>query len=147
MTGDHHAIHPAISTIDIAASPDRVWQVLTDFPSWSGWNPFIRHIEGNLTPGSRLVTRMYPAGDKPRTFRPVVEACVPGESFAWRGRLAIPGLFDGHHQFRLTPIASGTRLVHQEQFTGLLLLVVDVERFRADFIAMNNALKAQAEAT
>lgn len=134
-----------ITQIDISASPARVWQVLTDFPGWTEWNPFIRQIEGSLTPGSRLVTRMHPAGDKPRTFRPVVETHVPGASFSWRGRLAIPGLFDGHHQFQLVPTGSGTRLIHEESFSGLLLLIMDVERFRPDFDAMNQALKARAE--
>jgi hypothetical protein len=134
-----------ITEIDIAAAPARVWAFLADFPGWSRWNPFIRAIAGDLTPGARLTTEMHPSGGRPMTFRPMVDAVVRGESFGWRGRLLVPGLFDGHHTFRLAPIAGGTQLIHAESFTGLLLLAMDVEKFRPDFIAMNLALKAEAE--
>ncbi len=37
-----------ISTeIEINASPERVWQVLTDFPSLPDWNPFLQTAEGD----------------------------------------------------------------------------------------------------
>jgi hypothetical protein len=134
-----------VTEIDIAATPARVWTVLTDFPGWSRWNPFIRAIAGDLIPGARLTTEMHPTGGRPMTFRPLIDAVIPGESFGWRGRLLFPGLFDGHHTFRLVQIAGGTRLIHAESFTGLLLLAMDVERFRADFTAMNLAVKAEAE--
>ena len=131
--------------IDIAAAPARVWTVLTDLAGWSRWNPFIRAIGGDLMPGARLTTQMHPSGGRPMSFRPIVDAVVPEVSFGWRGRLLFPGLFDGHHTFRLAPIAGGTHLIHAESFTGLLLLAMNVERFRADFTAMNLALKAEAE--
>ena len=36
------------SSIEIAASPERVWQVLTDFASYPKWNPFILSLSGRL---------------------------------------------------------------------------------------------------
>ena len=61
--------------------------------------------------------------------------------------MAIPGLFVGRHYFRLE--AEGAcRLVHGEQFSGLLLplmggMLADTEK---GFHAINAALKARAEA-
>jgi hypothetical protein len=135
-----------ITEIDIAASPARVWEVLTDFAAWPRWNPFIRQIAGSLTVGARLTTRMHPTGGRPMTFRPMVTEVAPGTAFAWRGRLLLPGLFDGLHRFRLAPMQGGTRLHHSEHFNGILLYAMDVARFRPDFEAMNRALKAEAEA-
>ncbi|MES2915780.1 MAG: SRPBCC domain-containing protein [Pseudomonadota bacterium] len=131
--------------IDIAAPPARVWDVLTDLAAWPRWNPFIRQIEGSLIVGTKLTTRMHPTGGRPMTFRPVVTEVTPGVAFAWRGRLMVPGLFDGLHRFRLEAIPGGTRLHHSESFNGILLYTMDVARFRPDFDAMNRALQAVAE--
>ena len=43
--------------IEIAAPPERVWAVLTDFGSYPEWNPFIRQISGHPAVGSHLDVR------------------------------------------------------------------------------------------
>ena len=45
---------PLSSEIEIDASPDRVWSVLTDFAAYPDWNPFIRRLDGRSRsdPGS-----------------------------------------------------------------------------------------------
>jgi len=46
---------PTIKTaIDVAASPEMVWRVLTYFPDYPKWNPFLVSIQGSLAPGQRL---------------------------------------------------------------------------------------------
>jgi len=42
------------SEIEIQATADRVWQVLTDFARYPEWNPFIRRISGEPKEGTRL---------------------------------------------------------------------------------------------
>ena len=139
---------PAIDTsIDIAASPQRVWSVLTDFAAYPQWNPFITRIAGEPVVGSRLVVTIQPPGRKPMMFRPVVQAATPEVELRWRGRLLMPGLFDGEHAFRLSPAGGGCRLDHGEVFSGLLsgLLGGTLPATRRGFIAMNEAVKARAE--
>jgi hypothetical protein len=34
--------------IDIEATPDRILEVLVDFPKWGIWNEFIPTVEGKL---------------------------------------------------------------------------------------------------
>ena len=139
---------PAIdTTIDIAASPSRVWSVLTDFAAYPQWNPFIVRIAGVPEVGGRLVVTIQPPGRKAMMFRPVVLAATPGVELRWRGRLLMPGLFDGEHTFRLGPADGGCRLDHGEVFSGLLsgLLGGTLPATRRGFIAMNEALKARAE--
>jgi uncharacterized protein YndB with AHSA1/START domain len=36
------------SEIEIAASAERVWDILTDFAACPQWNPFIRRFSGEL---------------------------------------------------------------------------------------------------
>lgn len=62
------------TSIDIAAPPERVWAVLTDFPAHARWNPFITSIAGEAKQGGRLAIRVQPPGGKGMSFRPKVLA-------------------------------------------------------------------------
>jgi hypothetical protein len=44
------------TTIDIASSPAKVWEVLTTFSAYSEWNPFLVSASGDAVVGSRLHT-------------------------------------------------------------------------------------------
>jgi len=46
--------------ITVEAPPTRIWRILTDFPTMSSWNPFIRSISGALTPGNQLSVQIAP---------------------------------------------------------------------------------------
>ena len=135
--------------IAVQASVARVWEVLTDFAAYPQWNPFIRRIDGLLTPRVRLLVRIEPQGGRAMTFRPQVLRVEPEREFAWRGRTVVPGLFDGEHVFRLEPRGAGAQFMHEETFSGVLvpLLRRSLEtKTRAGFEAMNRALKTRAEA-
>ncbi|HEX3983795.1 MAG TPA: SRPBCC domain-containing protein, partial [Acidisoma sp.] len=132
----------------IQASPQRVWQVLSDFAAYPEWNSFIVSLQGSAEWGERLEVRIR-AGDKEHVFKPVVLQATPPTRLRWLGRLGLPGLFDGEHDFELEPQGESTLLHQREAFQGYLvpLLWRTVEpATRAGFEAMNRALKARAEA-
>ncbi len=133
----------------IQASPERVWNVLTDFAAYPEWNPFIPRITGSLETGSRLDVQLQPPGSRGVRMRPTVQAAEPPRELRWLGHLGIPGLFDGEHRFRIEAVGTDwVRFVQEERFTGLLapLVLRFVERgTRQGFEAMNQALKARAE--
>lgn len=136
------------STADIDAAPGEVWRVLTDFPEYPTWNPFMDRIEGDAAVGARLVVHMT-AGKRGTTFKPVVLRADPGREFRWLGKLGPGGLFDGEHFFVLEPTgAGGTRLTHGERFSGLLvrLLPGTMKDTHAGFDAFKAALKQRVEA-
>ena len=58
--------------MEIQATPERVWQVLTDLASFPDWNPFIRAAQGDLREGARLKIRIPPPGGMAMTFKPTV---------------------------------------------------------------------------
>src|SRR5918999_4725227 len=90
--------------IEIQGSPERVWEVLTDFDAYQEWNPFMVEAEGRAVVGQRLRVRMRPPGRRrPTTFRPRVLEAEPGRRLRWLGRLLVPGLFDGEHRFSIEP--------------------------------------------
>lgn len=131
----------------IAASRQRVWAVLMDFPRYPEWNPFIRSIKGEARVGQELEVVIEPPGRRAETFRPRVVAVEPQRRFAWRGSLPIPGLFTGEHRFDLDDAAAGTRFGHSEHFSGLLVPFVGsvLKATELGFEGMNDALKARAE--
>ena len=65
------------SQIEINASAERVWQLLTDFASYPQWNPFIRRISGEPTTGERLQVRLEPPESRGITLRPKVLTAEP----------------------------------------------------------------------
>lgn len=141
--------HRIDTSIEIAAPAERIWRILTDFPGYARWNPFVRSISGEAEIGASLIVSLEPPGGRPMRFRPVIVALEPEQELRWKGKLLIPGLFDGEHWFRLQATARGaTTFEHGEQFSGLL-----VPRFRPaledrtkrGFVAMNEALKREAE--
>jgi hypothetical protein len=137
------------TVIDIAASTSAVWRVLMDFSAYPDWNPMVRSIVGNPRRGERLEVCIQPPGKNRMRFRPRVQLADEARSFSWLGQLLLPGLFDGLHEFRLQPVADGTRLYHHESFSGLLLPLIwpmMETPTRAGFEAMNQALKIRAEA-
>jgi hypothetical protein len=135
--------------IEIQASPERVWQILTDFPSFPEWNPFIRKATGEAREGATLEVYIEPPGARGMTFRPKVLKAEPGRELRWIGRLYMPGLFDGEHIFTIEPIdEKRVRFSQREVFTGLLVPVI-LSRIEEGtwrgFREMNKALKDRAE--
>lgn len=136
------------TAVEIDASPARVWAVLTDFARMASWNPFITSIAGNAAPGSRLSVTIAPPGKSAMRFRPTVLSVRPEGELRWRGRLLIPGVFDGEHYFLLEPLAEDkTRFTHGEKFSGFLVGLVrgTLAATEVGFQAMNAALKREAE--
>jgi len=137
--------------IDIDATPERVWHVLTDFDAYQQWNPFMTRASGTPVQGERLTIHMQPEGGRAMTFRPTVREVVPHRRLRWLGHLLLPGIFDGEHRFTIEPLdGGGVRLVQQEDFRGVLvpLLAKSLDRRTLPaFERMNRALKQRAEVT
>lgn len=84
-------------------------------------------------------------------FRPKVLCVEAAREFRWKGKLLVSGLFDGEHFFLIERTPDGNVLFTQgETFSGLLvpLMKTSLEGpTKAGFVAMNEALKRQAEAS
>jgi hypothetical protein len=73
---------------------------------------------------------------------------VSPQELEWKGKVLVPGLFDGEHRFLLEQQGNRTHLVQSELFTGLLVgkLTQGILSETADQMhAMNEALKQRAE--
>ena len=89
-------------TIDIHATPEQVWEALTGFEAYDGWNPFMRRVAGAPEVGSRLRIELSPPDGRRIVVSPSVVVADPARELRWRGALPL-GLFTGEHAFLITP--------------------------------------------
>ena len=82
------------SEIEINATPELLWQILTDFGSYPEWNPFIVEISGTPVRNAKIRVCVVPRGTKIQ-FRPRVLAVEANRELRWLGRVWFPGLLDG----------------------------------------------------
>jgi len=102
------------------ATPEELWDVLMDFPSYPSWNPMVVQIKGEAALGRRLETTIAMKSGRRIKFSPTVVEYEPGRLFGWLGKLGLRGLFDGLHRFEVQQGSSGAVFVHSEEFRGLL---------------------------
>jgi len=142
-------MHELRTEIEIAATPERVWSILLDFPSHPEWNPFVRSIKGVAKVGDRLTIFIQPQGGKGMTFRPAVLTVIPNVELRWLGRFLLPGVFDGEHYFQINQLTPNrVRFIQGERFSGVLVPFAKSRLdggTKAGFIAMNQALRSRAE--
>jgi uncharacterized protein YndB with AHSA1/START domain len=102
------------SELEIAAPPERVWVVLTDFPHWPTWNADVKamQFDGFVAPGS---TFRWKAG--PGTITSMIALVEPPRLIAWTGKtLGIKAI----HFWRLEAQSGSTLVRTEESYDGLL---------------------------
>jgi hypothetical protein len=100
--------------IQIAAPPEVVWEVLTDFDRWQEWNPEVKSMsfDGPLAPGAMF---RWKAG--PGTIVSTVEEVEGRRYIRWRGRtLSISAI----HEWRFEGRDGRTHVETEESFSGML---------------------------
>ena len=143
-------VGPSISTeIEIAAPASVVWEELTDGSIYPEWNPFVKHLSGNLVVGNHINVTIQSEGNAPMDFTPEVLVADANAEFRWVGKLGFRGVFDGEHYFILEETDQGTTILrHGESFRGILaypLIALIGDDTKNGFESMNSALKARSE--
>ncbi|MCC6222810.1 MAG: SRPBCC domain-containing protein [Thermoleophilia bacterium] len=106
---------------EIAAPPERVWEVLTAFEEYPEWNPVITRVRGQLVQGSTLRLRLELPGSEPDDVEANVSEVRPVRLLGWDDRLFLPGLRDREYQLSISGLGSArTLLSGQVRFEGLL---------------------------
>jgi hypothetical protein len=142
-------MHELHEDIEIAASPQQIWDVLTDFSAYGRWNPFIRQVYGDLHEGTYLEVSVRPPGARRARLRPRVLVADAPHELCWRAHLLIPEVLEVEQRFLLGPASNGE--VHFEQNLRVSGLMTPLLRSRVDrnvcrgIREMNAALKGRVE--
>jgi hypothetical protein len=116
------------TSIDVDATPERVWEVLTDVPGYPDWTPVLTSAEGAFEVGGRVVFGFPPLHALLRSRIPVrVLEVTPGRRLRYLfrfGRLGIPGLLDAEQTSTIDLPDGGVRLWLELRVRGLLLPLI-----------------------
>ncbi len=133
--------------IDIEAAPDRIWDVLVDFPKWGIWNSFIPLVEGKLQKGQTMKIQVNTPGLKPMTFEPKIFSLIQNKEIVWGGSF-LWIIYRGEHLFLLEPLHENrTRFRQIERFHGPMVLFMGsmIKKTEKGYHQMNNLLKKRVE--
>lgn len=126
----------------IKAPAHEIMSILLDTENYPQWNPFIIKVEGHFKENVTVKITILPPQSKEMSFKPKILKVSPDE-IRWKGKVLIPGLFDGEHYFKLISISEHeTKLIHGEVFTGLLVRLLSgiFKNTQRGFELMNEAL-------
>ena len=136
------------SEIEIQSTPERVWDVLTDFDKYPEWNPLLCRAEGKLIIGEKVYLTAKSASSEMNLLCTVLTV-EPNRQYSWEFHVGLPILFRGEHIFRIEPIDEHkVRFIDREVFHGLLvpLQAKNLEtNAKPAMIAMGKALKERVE--
>jgi uncharacterized protein YndB with AHSA1/START domain len=128
-------------SVDIAATADRVWTLLTDVSGMPRWNSTIVSLAGEIKPGGRVA--LVSTLDPKRTFKLAVKVFEPGRRLAWGDAM-------GTRTCEITPRAgAGVTVTIHEKIGGPVfpLFAHMIPSFDAAFDQFAADLKRAAEAS
>ena len=129
----------------INASPERIWNLLTDVERYPSWNPAVVALHGRIAAGEtiKLISTVNPK----RTFSLLVSELEPHRRMVWSDGMPL-GLFRGVRTLSLGPAGDGqTEFSMQESYSGALapLITRAIPDLSESFAQFAEGLKSAAE--
>ena len=110
-------------TLEIKAPPEVVWEVLTDFPKYGEWNPFVVECRSTLTPGEAMDMKVKLIGPAQRQVEWMVET-VPGKRFEYQMKPFPLGALRSRRSHDLEATTAGTRYRSYFRLEGWMMPLV-----------------------
>ena len=135
--------------VDIDATPEAVWQVLTDFEHYEQWNPLAVRCKTSLVPGEPIDMWVRLTSGPLRHQREWMRTHTPGQEFSYSMKPVPLGALRSLRTQSLTPLEGGrTRYAAHFEVRGWLEPVVRLmlgSSLRRGFDGVAAGLKARAE--
>lgn len=139
-----------VAEVEIAAPPERVWDVLVDLPRYPEWNPFTVAVRSTLRPGYpvELTVRMSRFG---RTLvqREEIREVTPPHRLRWGMTLGLRALLRAERIQTLEALPGGrTRYRTEDTIAGALgpaVFALFGSSLDEGFAAMARALAVEVE--
>ena len=134
--------------IEIDATPEQVWSVLTDTASYKNWSTFLVDIQGEIKDGNKItaIFQIDPKKEKRTTIDHTISV-TDGREFYWAEK-GPGGITDNHH-FKVEPAGNGkTRFIQSDEIKGGITWLMGgnlSKMYGKGYQAFNRNLKAEVE--
>ncbi|MCR9253814.1 MAG: SRPBCC domain-containing protein [bacterium] len=143
------ASHRAIYTdIEIDATAQQVWRVLTDTASYRNWASFLIEIQGEIKDGKKITTvfQLDPKKEKRNSIEHTISV-TEGSEFNWAEKG--PGGISDNHHFKVEALPNGkTRFIQSDEIKGGVTWLMGgnlTKLYSRGYQAFNRSLKAEVE--
>lgn len=128
--------------IIINATPEKVWQILTNIDNWGQWNQRIKQPkrQGPLEVGNTFTWKTN--GSK---IKSKIHSCSPNKVFGWQGKaFGVSAI----HNWYLEPSGKGTKVSVEESMQGWIINLMKKkmnEKLEEDMLFWLAQLKQESE--
>jgi hypothetical protein len=135
--------------IGVQAPAELIWEIVRDLHLWEEWNPTYTRAVGEVRIGEILTLDLALPGQPVQQIHPRVMEWVPNEQLHWQLKL-MGGMIKTVRYIEITSLSEAGCIVDNGEIFGGLMGPSLGKRMgrvvRRGFQAMNEALKARAEA-
>lgn len=134
--------HKSVQTeVVIEASPEAVWQVLTDVEQYKEWNPVFEYKDGQLNQGNKVVYKVTEAENKSAVMSAKVIKLTPNKVLNQTGGLW--GVITFDHTYTLTEVEQGTKVTIHEYYSGIYVNFWNEKLIAKQYKILAQALKTR----
>ena len=135
--------------VEIEATPEEVWAILSDVDGWSSWNTTVHASSGQFAQDAQMdITMKNKKGDAGPHYKPMITTCTPPFKMRWRAKMMAGFIFTNDKLIEISATESGCKVTHSELFGGLMFKMMSGAMKTGVppiLDAMNRDLKSKAE--
>lgn len=129
--------------ITINASPEKVWNVLTDMNDYPKWNPTMELIKGTVQEGNKVKYRFTQDENTTSEIGASVVQVVPNRLLNQKG--GIPFVLTFEHKYVLESVGNSTKVIIHEDYQGIGVNFWNPNPLEKAYQRLNFALKERVE--
>lgn len=132
------------SEITIEASPQQVWEVLTDIPAHQDWNQVLLPMGGAYLEGNTITYQFFEPGKDAVEMSGKVVTIKANELLNQRG--GMPGVLTFDHRYILESAGGDTKVTIHEDYRGIVVNFWSPSSVQVAYDQLIKALKKRVEA-
>ncbi len=129
--------------ITINATPDEVWNILTEMNDYTKWNPTMELLEGTVQEGNKVKYKFTQDENTISEIGATVVQVIPNKLLNQKG--GIPLVLTFNHKYVLESTGNTTKVIVHEDYQGIGVNFWNPKPVEKAYQRLNFALKERVE--